>query len=367
MKNLILLLLVLISATSLMFGGEMKNPNFKLILNGGKPYIDADDLHFGNFNIVDTNKLQRTIRVSNPSGEAELTIVGASSLKSNVFNVIFNLPNVKKLSDITPLNPIVIKANSYIDFLVEFQPKSIGVYKETILFTADATLPDNVTILEGEAIYGTLNVSEFDFGEHEITSQKYPVLPKSGTIGNDTSLTFTNTFPSSSSIRISGFAIKTLSGDSNSFLLEDLKTPLSQLFSQTSFLVVPFRQKLIKKVYFSPTKEGLHSIELTFLNDANLSVKTTLSGTGIKSAASIDNDYEKDIVIINDDKSIQMSKTTDEQLSYKLISLTGSQIASGSLETSTEISLNKFPKQIFFLEISNANNEVVLWKKIIVE
>lgn len=208
-------------------------------------------------------------------------------------------------------------------------------------------------------------VNSFYWGEHEVTTEKYPILPLSGTFGSDTALTFINN--GTQDIYIDAVSIKVISGNPNSFILNGFKLEVKEILSKYGRLTLKPGQKLVEQVYFSPKSEGLHEIELTFDNDANIPAKCTLSGTGIKSAASIDNDYEKDIVIVNDDKSIQISKTTDEQLSYKLISLTGSQIASGSLETSTEISFSNFTQQMLFLEISDSKNEVVLWKKVLVE
>lgn len=331
----------------------------------GAPLIDAEDRDFGIFNIASPTPFTKTLRVYNPSIEADLTITGTNSFVNPAIKVSFNLPTIKSLSDITIYNPLVIKAGLYAEILVEFKPIKTGIVLDSIVFFADAQQPDNITKIKGVGVGASILINDYDWGDHEVTTAQFPIIPKLGVNATDTTLTFYNN--GDGEIEIDDISIKTIKGDANSFLLDDVITPITSFKVLNPSLRIAAGKKVIKKIYFSPIKLGEQEIEVTFLNSANILLSVKLKGNGVKSAASIQENYDDKISISNKENSIFISSKTDEKLKYKLISLTGTQISNGNLETTTEILLNNLPKQILLLEILNSLEQVVLRKKVMME
>lgn len=142
----------------------------------GSPLIQADDWNFGSIDILNATPIVKNIRLSNPSQEADLRITGASALTEPSFNAVFNFPTIKKLADITPSNPIILKTNSYFDFTVYFKPNRVGLIRDSIVFTSDAAAIDNITYLNG---IGIDSISS-DVGEEFIN--KIDISTKSNSI-----------------------------------------------------------------------------------------------------------------------------------------------------------------------------------------
>lgn len=138
----------------------------------GSPLIQADDWNFGSIDILSPTPLVRDIRISNPSNEADLRIIGATALNEPSFTAVFDFPTIKKLSDITSNNPIIIKAGNYIEFTVYFKPNRVGLIRDSIVFNSDADSIDNVTYLNGTGIDSiSLDVSEEFISNIEISTK----------------------------------------------------------------------------------------------------------------------------------------------------------------------------------------------------
>lgn len=336
----------------------------KSFLISGSPIIVADDWNFGTYNIIAPTPMVKTIRIENKSTTDDLIITGASRLTLPVFTAVFDFISIKRLSDITPQNPLRIKSNSYIEFMIYCKPTTTGLFRDSIVFTSNATSIDSVTYINVEGVKDSIIINDFDWGDHEVTTPKFPIRPKLGANETDTALTFYN--PGKNEITIEFLDYKIIKGEVKAFLLEDFSL-LTSFNVINPILRLPAGKKVVKNIYFSPTKLGEHEIEVTFLINSYSSQTVVLKGNGVKSAASIQENYDDKISISNKENSIFISSQTDAQLTYKLISLTGTQISSGNLETTTEILLNNLPKQILLLEILNSLEQVILRKKVIME
>jgi len=250
----------------------------------GAPNILADDHNFGIFNIDSPTPFQKQVRVQNPSVEADLTITGASALTNPAFTAVFNLANgtITKTQDITPANPITIKAGSYIQYDVFFKPTTTGTFSDQILFTADATLPDNVSKFDGIGSQALLAVNGLDWGEYRINRPgTFNIAPKIG-VDNLGKAVITLENNGTDEVVVDDILLNSKSGNANSFLLDDQVTPLTNIKTKYPNIRVAAGGKFVAQIYFSPTVTGTHEVELTFVNNANIAdVKSTLKGTGI--------------------------------------------------------------------------------------
>lgn len=338
----------------------------KSLLISGNPIIVADDWNFGIFNIDIPTPYYKNIRIENKSSTDDLIITGASRLTLPVFVAVLDLKNgtIKSTNDISPQNPLILRANSYLEFMIYCKPTTTGLYRDSIVFTSNATSIDSVTYINVEGVKDSIIINDFDWGDHEVTTPKFPIRPKLGANETDTALTFYN--PRNNEITIEFLDYKIIKGEVKAFLLEDFSL-LTSFNVINPILRLPAGKKVVKNIYFSPTKLGEHEIEVTFLINSYSSQTVVLKGNGVKSAASIQENYDDKISISNKENSIFISSKTDEQLAYKLISLTGTQISNGNLEATTEIILNNLPKQMLFLEIINSLEQVILRKKVMME
>lgn len=93
------------------------------------PKLEVNNVDFGEFNLF-ANATSR-LRLFN-SSSVDLAIDSAKGPSLNEFELILPLQNIKKLSDITPENRLILKSNTIYDFDIRFTSKTIGTFIDFI-------------------------------------------------------------------------------------------------------------------------------------------------------------------------------------------------------------------------------------------
>lgn len=245
----------------------------------GAPQILAGDYTFAPYNIRNTNPLQTEIRVSNNSETSDLIITSASALSNTFFTTSF------KFNEVTASNPIVVPKKGFFTFNAFFKPTVVGNFSDSIVFTSDATGPDNITYLNGPGILANLAVNYHDWKEVRVSRPAFPIAKKDG-VSSDGSkvLTFKNT--GNTDNKIENMVVITASandaaGDINSFILDDNKTPVSNFIGKFGQPQINQNDSVVREVYFLPTTTGKHKATLSFAHQAGAPVISVIEGVGI--------------------------------------------------------------------------------------
>ena len=262
----------------------------------GNQYIIADDYDFKQ-QVVNSRSNTVTLQITNPkitgyNATTSLKVTGYTTTGDNVGVVgsgaIFEVDNLDKISD---ANPLYIAPGGTYQFKVSFRPDAVRSFGSEIKFIADASLPDNVTILKGVGVQPGLTVNSEDWAEKLVDPNSYikkggvyPFTPyvspnNAITLRNDGSSTVTLSVPTvTKNTNGSAFEIDvTVSGN---VVRQPLSDP-STLFNAFNSLKLGPNEEKTFLVYFNPKVNGQHELELLFNSDAPTSPSSTLRGIGV--------------------------------------------------------------------------------------
>lgn len=256
----------------------------------GNQYIIADDYDFP-ATVVGARTSAVTLQVKNPQenpyfSTTPLVITGYTLDGDKVGNgEIFE---VKGLENISPANPLIIDPGKAHQFTVSFRPDAVRKdFAATITFIADAKIPDNVTKLTGIGVQPGLVVNEEDWGKKRVDPNSYkvekagyqfdsyPSTNKAITVKNDGTSDLKLGEPK---------VINNLADKGAAFLVEynGNKVPLiTNLYNVFNNVTLKAGEERTFNVFFHPTTEGQHELELQFVSDAPVTANSRLRGYGI--------------------------------------------------------------------------------------
>ena len=258
----------------------------------GNQYIIADDYDFKQ-QVVNTRSNTVTLQISNPktsdyNATTSLKVTGYTTTGDNVgtagSGAIFEVDGLQGISDATPL---FIAPGATYQFKVSFKPDAVRSFSSEIKFIADASIPDNLTLLKGVGVQPGLTVNSDDWGEKLVDPNTY--IKKGGvysfapyqsvnnaiTLRNDGSSTVTLSVPS---------VTKNTNGNAFEIDVNGTLQPLcdaNTLFSVFNALKLGPNEEKTFLVYFHPKTNGQHELELLFNSDAPSSPSSTLRGIGV--------------------------------------------------------------------------------------
>lgn len=99
------------------------------------PKLLVNDVDFGELRLPVTNTTR--LRLTN-SSEVDLAIDSAKGPTLSEFELILPLQNIKKLSDITPENRLILKSKTIYDFDIRFNAKSSGTFTDYLTLYTNA-------------------------------------------------------------------------------------------------------------------------------------------------------------------------------------------------------------------------------------
>ena len=258
----------------------------------GNQYIMADDYDF-NQQVVNTRSNTVTLQITNPkitnyNATTSLKVTGYTSTGDNVGVVgsgaIFEVDGLQGISD---ANPLFIAPGATYQFKVSFRPDAVRSYSSVITFIADASVPDNLTLLKGVGVQPGLTVNSDDWAERLVDPNSY--IKKGGVYSftpyqsANNAITLRN--DGSSAVTLSTPTItNNINGNAFEIDVNGTMQPLTDantLFSKFNGLkLVPNEEKTFL-VYFHPKTNGQHELELLFNSDAPASPSSKLRGIGV--------------------------------------------------------------------------------------
>lgn len=266
----------------------------------GNQYIIADDYNFP-ATVVGTRTNEVTLQIKNPLEKPYIattplkvtgyTVTGDKVGKNQIFEV-------KGLENISEANPLFIDPGKAYQFTVSFSPDAVrNDFAANITFIADSKIPDNVTKLTGIGVQPGLLANGEDWGKKRVDPNSYKVEPgpyqftpypspnKAITIKNDGSSDVTLKEP---------VVVNNLDNKGAAFLVElnGKNVPLiTNLYAVFNNIKLGPGEERTFNVFFHPTVDGQHELELQFISDAPVTVNSVLRGYGIYPKDST-NDYD---------------------------------------------------------------------------